>query len=112
MPRKPRRNKRGSVSVSTRNEMLRLRWTHQGRPFQLALGLPDSPINRHRAEILAAEIAADIAREQFDATLAKYRPQPEPEPEAPTLTTADLFERFMAHRLIRVQVLRGWPRWP
>lgn len=98
MPRKPRRNKRGSVSVSTRNDMLRLRWTHQGRPFQLALGLPDSPLNRHRAEILASEIAADIARNQFDPTLAKYRPQPEPEPPPPTLTTADLFAQFMAHR--------------
>ena len=98
MPRKPRRNKRGSVSVSTRNDMLRLRWTHQGRPFQLALGLPDSPINRHRAEILATEIAADIAREQFDPTLAKYKPQPEPEPPPPALTTADLFEQFIEHR--------------
>jgi integrase len=98
MPRKPRRSKRGSVSVSTRNDMLRLRWTHQGRPFQLALGLPDSPLNRHKADILASEIAADIAREQFDPTLAKYKPQPEPEPPPPALTTADLFEQFIEHR--------------
>jgi integrase len=78
--------------------MLRLRWTHQGRPYQLAIGLPDSPLNRHRAEILATEIQADIAREQFDPTLAKYKPQPEPEPEPPRLTTADLFEQFIEHR--------------
>jgi integrase len=74
MPRKTRRKKRG------------------------AIGLPDSLLNRHRAEMLATEIQADIAREQFDPTLAKYKPQPEPEPESPRLTTADLFEQFIEHR--------------
>jgi integrase len=78
--------------------MLRLRWTHERQPYQLALGLPDSPLNYQRAVALAATIQGDIAREQFDPTLERYRPQPEPEAPPPQATTAELFERFMAYR--------------
>lgn len=99
MPRKRKRqqNKKGSIAIGTLNGMLRLRWTYQGAPYTLALGLPDSPINRHAAQAKAAEIQADIAMQQFDSTLAKYRPQR----DAPGLElrhTTAIFEQFIEHR--------------
>lgn len=100
MPRKKQtrqRNKKGAVAIATRNGMLRLRWTHQGKPYHLALGLPDSPLNYQKATALAAEIQADIARERFDESLARYRQGPEDETPPPP-STATLFEQFMAHR--------------
>lgn len=96
--RRPRRAKKGSVSVGTRNGMLRLRWTHQGQPYQLALGLPDSPLNYQRAVALAATIQGDIAREQFDPTLARYRPQPEEPEPAPPPDAVALFQQFTEAR--------------
>lgn len=98
MPRKTtrQRHKKGTVAVAKRNGMLRLRWTHQGQPYHLAIGLADSPLNYQKAVALAAEIQGDIALGRFDPSLARYRPQVE-EPD-PTPSTAALFERFMEAR--------------
>lgn len=44
------RAKKGSVKVETDRGWLRLRWSWQGRRFNLAMGLPDEPINQTIAE--------------------------------------------------------------
>ncbi len=62
---KPRARK-GSVRVTQRDGMLVLRWTHHRRAYQLALGLADSPLNRHAAQGRAAAIEADIRLDRFD----------------------------------------------
>lgn len=85
--------------------MLRLRWTYLGRGYSLAMGLPDTPINRAAAEAKASKIQIDIALEQFDPTLQKYKIQT---PERKVLT-AELFMQFinwkLAHGLSQSSVL-------
>lgn len=99
MSRKSRRTKKGSVSITTRNGMIRLRWTHRGIPYQLSLGLPDSPLNHQLATAVAAEIQSDIARERFDTTLERYRPKAAPiAPDPAPLTTVALFHQYTETR--------------
>ena len=94
---KKTRNKKGTVAVNQRKGMLRLRWRHQGHPYEMALGMSDTPLNRHLAQGKASEIQADIAYGRFDATLAKYKDQVD-EAVAPVLTSADLFQQYIDHR--------------
>jgi len=95
--KKTQRTKRGSVSILARAGMLRLRWTYQGKEYQIALGLRDSPYHRTIAQKKASEIEADIAYGVFDVTLAKYKPQ-EASPVPEQLSTIHLFERFIVYR--------------
>lgn len=92
MRNKPARNKPGTVAIHARNGMLRLRWRHQGKEYQLSLGKADTPLNRHTAQKTAAQIAIDIAAGHFDPTLAKYRTAPESKPpQSDAVTLFDLF---------------------
>jgi integrase len=96
--RKPKpRHKKGTVAVAERNGMLRLRWRYLSKPYQIALGMPDTPLNRHLAQGKASEIQADIAYDRFDGTLAKYKAHAD-DVIAPAQTSAQLFERFIEHR--------------
>lgn len=81
------------MSIVSRNRMLALRWTYQGREYFLAVGLPDTPLNRQGAEKRRLAIATDIAHGTFDPTLAKYRPQPQQAPP-PILSTVALWQAF------------------
>ena len=95
---KKRRNPHGSVAI-TSSKNLRLRWTYQGRQFTMALKLSNSPINMQAARAKAAQIEQDIAREQFDPTLEKYKPKPIALTEQPKLTnTIALWERWMQYQ--------------
>jgi integrase len=97
MPKPTSRAKRGTVAVSSRNGMLRLRWRYQGQQYQLALGMADTPENRHVAQGKASEIQADIVYERFDTSLERYRPAEAPKPVKPP-STVDLFEQFIDYR--------------
>jgi integrase len=88
--------KRKKVHVEVRNGWLKLRWSHQGRRYDLALGLPDGSLNRQIAERKASEIEIDITTENFDPTLNKYRPEPQSQPSG--LSVAELFQKFMTHK--------------
>ena len=74
--------------------MIRLRWRYGGREFSLAMGLPETPINRAGAEKLAAKIQIDIALGKFDHSLASYRPQ------LPSMATntLELFDEFIGYK--------------
>lgn len=87
------------MSISVRDGMLRLRWRHQGQRYELRLGLPDSPLARHRARKVASDIELDIASGHFDTTLAKYKEKP-PEPSTALISesTAQLFAQFTESR--------------
>lgn len=91
------RNRKGSVSITSRSGMLRLRWTYQGQSYQMALGMSDSPLNRHLAQGKAAEIQADIVYGRFDPSLDKYRPQADAIAVV-ELGTSHLFEQFIDYR--------------
>ncbi len=90
------RNKKGTVGIHARNGMLELRWTYQRRQRRKALGLADTPTNRHIAKAKTLLMEADMAYDRFDATLAKYFPSSEP--VSTGATTARLFEAFIKHR--------------
>ncbi len=96
MPKK-RRNKKGSVAIGTRNGMLRLRWTHEGREYSMALHCQNNPVNLQYARGKVAEIERDIALEVFDRTLAKYRPTKATDPIARP-STLELWEQFIEYR--------------
>ncbi len=66
--------KRGSVAViAEKDRGLRLRWRYQGKQYSLALGLPDSRVNRIQAESKAKLIEVDIQTGHFDSSLDRYR---------------------------------------
>lgn len=69
---------KGSVSVESFQERLRLRLPRQlyeGTQKYLTLGLADTPENQQIAAQKAHEIELDIISGEFDETLAKYKPQ-------------------------------------
>jgi integrase len=63
------------VKVEAFKGWLRLRWSHAGERYCLSLGLPDGLVNRSIATARAAIIEGDLATENFDLSLTKYRPQ-------------------------------------
>jgi integrase len=71
--KKKKKARKGEVAIFTQKDRLRLRWRWQGERYMLILGLPDSPLNRNVAKAKAAEIERDIALENFDPTLERYR---------------------------------------
>ena len=92
--RKQQRSKKGDVSVSARNGMLRLRWRHLGKQEQLSLGLSDTPLHRHLAAGRAAQIKADLVTGEYDPTLAKYQLTAQSDQTNAVPSTVELFERF------------------
>ena len=96
MAKKHQRNKKGTVAIVLRGNMLNLRWTHGGKRYRLPLGMNDTPVNRYLAQGKASDIQADIAYGRFDATLAKYRGQSQESSTA--VSTVELFKQFMEHQ--------------
>ena len=67
-----------SVGIESCKGRLRLRLPrhlNSGKQKYLALGKADTPENRQLAEAIAKKIESDIVHNQFEPTLAKYRPQ-------------------------------------
>jgi len=95
----PPRAKKGTVSVTTDRGMLGLRWRYGGERYRMALGMPDSPLGRHRAKAIASAIELDMAAGTFDTTKEKYRPAPQSAPEQHLgQLTPELFTRFIESR--------------
>lgn len=63
------------VKVENDDGRLRLRWTHEGKRYSFALGLPNSALSRGHAQRVALQIEGDIATHNFDRSLKKYKPQ-------------------------------------
>lgn len=91
--------RKGRVSVGADKGWLRLRWRYQGKPYVMALGLEDSPINRQLAERQAALIQADVQADRtipgsFDQTLARYRNQS----GESAISVVQLWSRYTEHK--------------
>lgn len=90
--------KSGSVVLTVDRGKLRIQFPRalfDGQQKYLALGLPDTPINRAAAEARVKQIESDIAFDRFDHTLERYRVQ--------ALTTngvnlAELWQRYTQHK--------------
>jgi integrase len=61
-------------------------FTYAGKRHYLSTGFQDTPTNRKLAEMKARQIELDILSENFDSTLAKYKPQVALSTVAPTVT--------------------------
>ncbi len=90
---------KGSVVVQPFRGRLRLCWTWQSKRLYLYLGLPDSIANRKVAEIKARQIELDIASNNFDPTLIKYKN----DRQRAELSAVALFERFAEYKRKRVE---------
>lgn len=83
------------VKVESDDGRLRLRFTYGGKRYAIAVGLPDSKVNRLVALSKAAQIELDIASGNFDATLSKYKPPKATSLKQKHLNVADLFKQFI-----------------
>ncbi|MCC3459763.1 MAG: DUF3596 domain-containing protein [Oscillatoriales cyanobacterium] len=83
----------GTVRIEVFRDRLRLAWSWHGKRFWLYIGLPESNINRKTAEIKARQIELDIASNNFDETLTKYKPQ-----KQSSIAVTELFDRFKAYK--------------
>jgi integrase len=96
MAKTKRRTPHGAVSILVVSRNLHLRWTYQGQRFRLSMKLQNNPVNWQAAKAKAAQIELDIARETFDPTLERYRPQPIEPLEVPQrITTIALWRLWM-----------------
>lgn len=66
---------KGSIAVSVYNGRIRLRWRYQGKRYSLNVG-PDTSKQHIKARKILFKIERDIAYDEFDETLAKYKDQP------------------------------------
>lgn len=97
----PKKSNKGKVAIAVKNGFLRLRWRYLGTQYNLYTGLPDEPISRTVAEGKANAIALDILSNNFDTTLAKYKPQKaKPKPE--NRSALDLYLEFLEFKRSQV----------
>lgn len=93
---------KGSVSVLSFQNRLRLQFRVNGKQQVLSLGLDNTPENWKRAEIIARQIEIDLGSGDFDQTLAKYKPKKQQHQQkllkADTITISQLFQEFIDHR--------------
>ncbi len=87
------------VKVESFKGRLRLRWSHEGQRYSLALGLPNSEVNRTVAVGKATTIHLDLISGNFDQTLAKYRPIKQ---VASGITALELAKRFTDYKADRL----------
>lgn len=123
MARETSRSKKGSVSVLSQKGLLRLRWRLTGSDKRklMYLGLPDTPSNRKKAELLAKQIEIDLSEDNYDPTLEKYKAQIRPSDinekiRAQGESIVELFEndslRLRLRMLIRgrLRSIKHWQR--
>ncbi|WP_166481648.1 phage integrase SAM-like domain-containing protein [Scytonema sp. UIC 10036] len=98
---------KGSVCVEVFKNRIRLRWTHERERYCLYPGLPNNEISGKAALKLASRIELDIACDNFDPTLAKYKSSDQSKKEKkvkqeidvkPSLSVVSLFDQFTDHK--------------
>lgn len=97
---------RGSVGLEAKEGRLRLRLPRSlfnGKQIYLSLMIDDTKLNRKIAEQKIRQIEADILSNNFDFTLAKYKPQTHLAPVAylkpkQELKIPDLWVKFQAFK--------------
>lgn len=86
------------VQIENHNGWLRLRWNDGNKRQTLAIGLPDSPINRQAALKKKKKIEDDWANGDYDSTLVKYRSQTLGK-NATEILAPELFQCFADYQL-------------
>jgi hypothetical protein len=86
---------KGTVAIQVFKDRLRLCWTYQSKRYFLYLGLPDSKLNRTVAAGKARTIEGDMATDNFDLTLAKYKPEHQTKSQ---IKVTEPFEKFIQRK--------------
>lgn len=92
---------KGSVSVLSFQNRLRLQFRVDGKQRVISLGSDDTPENWKKAEIVARQIELDLGSGDFDHTLAKYKPKKQQNQQTLLKTDimiAQLFQAFIDHK--------------
>lgn len=84
-----RKASKGTVQIKTSNDRLQLVFSFGGKRHYLSTGFTDSKANRKLAVLKARQIELDILCNNFDTTLAKYKPQSEQIIFTPSLTPVE-----------------------
>ena len=84
---------KGSVNIEIFKERLRLAWSWQGKRFSLYMGLSDTTINQKVASMKAQQIELDMATNNFDPSLSKYKPQ-----KYESISVSQLFDQFVEYK--------------
>jgi integrase len=103
------RNGRSTVKVENDEGRLRLRFTYAGKRHALALGLPDSNVNRVFAQQWASQIELEIVSGNFNPTLKKSKPQRASAQQHTQATAAGMFEKFTQEQAKDKGVAYGEP---
>jgi integrase len=89
----------GTVAIEAFKGRLRLRWRVARKRYCLSLGLPATQRNRQQAIQKAQEIEADLAAQQFDPTLVKYRGEDYSHSDISlSLSLRQQWEQFTTHK--------------
>jgi integrase len=83
------------IRVESIEGRLRLRWSHAGKRYCMALGYADTVANRGFAQLKAAQIQRDIEYREFDPSLKKYGSKR----DILGIKAPALFERFMVYQI-------------
>lgn len=86
------------VQIENHNGRLRLRWDDGNKVQTVAVGLPDSPINRKFAVKKNEKIERDWNEGEYDFTVVKYRAQTLGK-NATEISAPELFQRFADYQL-------------
>lgn len=98
---------KGTVKVEVDKGWLRVRFTHAGKRYAFAIGLPNSEINRKVAEQRARQIELDIISGNFDPSLQKYKPQKRKETNINLMSAGELLQQFIESKSKSVSTPRS-----
>ena len=87
---------KGTVVVQVFKDRLRLVWSYLGKRYYLYIGLPNSQINRTVAKQKALQIEGDMATDNFDPSLNKYKPEYQKKKD--NISVTRLFQAFMSEK--------------
>jgi integrase len=112
MPKSKAKSQKGTIAIDARGGMLRIRFRHQGSRIERALGIPDSPDNRRRADAIAKTISAAIANNKFSLDelptyLPNYCPPPPPPPAKNQLELFDEWCEWLQLRGTSADTIAG-----
>ncbi|AFY71439.1 integrase family protein [Thalassoporum mexicanum PCC 7367] len=96
------KNKRGTVSILNQDDRIRLRWSYQGKRYNLGLGLAHNKQNMLLAKQTAIAIEQDMLTDNFDYILDRYKLSPPNDPKSGSnqLEAQD-----------QLNILEIWDRW-
>lgn len=84
------------MHIEKRGNSLLIRFSHDAKSYSFSLAKHNNPVGISSAKLKIAQIEKDIAYDDFDTTLLRYKPRKSG--KNPTeITAVELFEKFVLH---------------